>query len=188
MFPPVPNCFKILVIGDANVGRSSLILRFCDGIYTENSVPKIDLLKRVKNVEIGGQNVTLQICYSQNSADLLKSEFRDANGAIVVFDLTNPRDLPHTKNWKESLCTLSGKINLLLVGNKDDAERAISTIVAQEFAKIMGTTYIETSAKTGHNVDEVFLSLAKICLQKQTAQRQQQDAPAQSLRGGCSVS
>lgn len=162
------------------MGKSSLLLRFADNTFTESFISTIGVDFKIRNVNIGGSQVRLQIWdtageYIRLSGYLLvtgqerfrtitSSYYRGAHGIIVAFDVTNAESFSNVQKWLQEVERYAGdNVQIILVGNKCDLaqDRKISTAEAQEFAEHHNLEYFETSAKDSHNVDPTFLKLAE---------------------------
>lgn len=155
--------FKVLLIGEAAVGKTSLTLKFVHGKFKSDYLLTVGMEPYSKYITVGNNTVTLSIwdIAGQQRFDVFRTMFfRGAKAALLVFDLTRPATLSKLQNWYEDLIKNAGKdVLTILVGNKNDLEdlRSISNKEANAFAKkIKALAYIETSAKTGENVDESF--------------------------------
>ena len=158
--------FKIIVLGDQNVGKTSLILRHAENKFKENYLPTlgvsittntIDLALRKANVnfsiwDFGGQQYFRRVRLSY---------YAGAQACFIVFDLTNRESFENVLKWNEEKMKFAGDIVTILLGNKNDlSERAVPNEEVVEFANKNGFTFFETSALTGSNVADAFSLLA----------------------------
>ncbi len=155
--------FKVLLIGEAAVGKTSLTLKFISGKFKSDYLLTVGMEPYSKYVKVGDDMVTLSIwdIAGQQRFDVFRTMFfRGAKAALLVFDLTRPATLTKLHNWHVDLIKNAGKdVVPILVGNKNDLEdlRSVSRKDAMAYAKkIKALAYIETSAKTGENVEEAF--------------------------------
>ncbi len=170
--------FKIIVIGDPAVGKTSLLTNFCGDKFTYEYIPTVGVNITKEPVTIKddmGKDITVNLMVwdiaGQQRFDVFRTMFfRGAKAAFLVFDLTRPITLTKLQDWHEDLIRNAGKdVLTFLVGNKNDLEdlRSIPKKDALAFAKkINALAYIETSAKTGTNVNESFTSLTKNLVEK----------------------
>ncbi|KAK8821302.1 hypothetical protein WA538_005929, partial [Blastocystis sp. DL] len=168
---------KILLIGDSNVGKSCILMRFIDNRFNELS-PTIGVDFKRKLMEVNGRKVRATIWDTGREIPLSKSNlagqerfrtltssyYRGAHGIILVYDVTCQSSFENLQTWLsecENYCTdQADSIVKLLVANKIDLQnRAISTKEGQNFAKQHGMLYIETSAKESIGVNQVFEEL-----------------------------
>ncbi|MFX1321954.1 MAG: GTP-binding protein [Promethearchaeota archaeon] len=160
--------FKVIIIGPSAVGKTSLLYRFVKNEFQlqykltlgANFLSKTLEIKPNKAVylqiwDIGGQE-KFKILY--------KNFYEGANGALLVFDLSRESTFKKMSTWLFEMYIIMGtKIPFILVGNKVDLFSEIGEIVnrnaAEWFAKQENASYIETSAKTGDNVEQAFIKL-----------------------------
>jgi Ras-related protein Rab-1A len=156
--------YKILVVGDAGVGKSSLMLRFVEDTFSTQPVT-IGVDHKDKQVQIDGVDVKLLIhdtAGQERFRTITSSFYRGAHGIIVVFDVADQVTFTNVPRWlKEIEKYANENVNKLLVGNKiDSSSRAVSTSTAKEFANTYSLQYFEASAQSGDGVDELFMSIA----------------------------
>ena len=160
--------FKFIIIGDSNVGKSCLMIRFTDEKFKHDNDPTIGVEFGSKSTTINEQNLKLQIwdtAGQESFRSITRSYFRGAIGAMLVFDITNRESFQNIENWVEETRTCaSSNIVIIIIGNKSDlsATREVTAEEATDFAKNKGLIYIETSAKTSQNVDKCFETVAEI--------------------------
>ncbi|MHA1341124.1 MAG: GTP-binding protein [Promethearchaeota archaeon] len=159
--------FKCICVGDGGCGKTALVIRFSQGYFEQNYRLTIGVEFAIKTIEIPevGKKVKLQIWDTggQERFQYVRPlYYRGAMGAIVLFDLTNRESFDHIPKWIEEVRTNAGDIPMLLVGNKKDLvdERQISREEAEELAKELNMYYIESSAKDGTGVGDVFAILS----------------------------
>ena len=160
--------YKILLLGDSAVGKSCLLLRYCDEKFQDLHLATIGLDFRLKTIYLeNNKKVKVQIWDPAGQDRFLaitKNYYRGANGILLVFDITNLSSFEHIKNWIEQIKEEAPeKIIIYLVGNKIDClnNRLISTEEGKKLAKEFGLKYYETSAKNNENVNSTFLDLIK---------------------------
>ena len=160
------HIFKILLIGDAGVGKSSILLRFTDDAFEEHLASTIGVDFKVKTVQLGGKTVKLTIwdtAGQERFRTITSSYYRGAHGIIVVFDVTDQESFNNVKQWLHEIDRYAcANVKKLLVGNKCDlaSKRAVPTEQAAEFAESLGVEYLETSAKSALNVEKAFTTMA----------------------------
>ena len=163
--------FKVLLIGNSDVGKSSLILRYVDQIWNDVFVPTIGVDFKVKSLEIEKKSIKLQIwdtAGQERFRNVISSYFKGAHGILLIFDITSRGSFKELENWLgEVERNASSQILKILIGNKCDLEeeREISKDEGEAFAMRNGMQYIETSAKINTNVNEAFEALAKIMVE-----------------------
>lgn len=158
--------FKLLLIGDSGVGKSSLLLRFADDSFNECYISTIGVDFKIRTVRVGGKTVKLQIwdtAGQERFRTLTTAYYRSAHGVILVYDVNDKDSFLHLDGWMGEVGKNSCEaINLMLVGNKCDVvgRRQVDYQTAKSFAEDVNMSFIETSAKDSTNVDKVFLTMA----------------------------
>ena len=156
------HLFKILLIGDAGVGKSSILLRFTDDSFEEQMSSTIGVDFRVKTVTIDGVKTKLTIwdtAGQERFRTLTSSYYRGCHGIILVFDVNERETFSHLQQWLEELelYTTNANAAKLLVGNKIDLKRReVTPEEATSFARKQAMMYIETSAKTREGIRQSF--------------------------------
>ncbi|KAI8912802.1 P-loop containing nucleoside triphosphate hydrolase protein [Gorgonomyces haynaldii] len=169
--PPgdLASTFKLLLIGDSGTGKSSLLLRFIDDTWLqpEQTQATIGVDFKVKAMQIDGKTYKLTIwdtAGQERFRTLTSSYYRGAQGVILVYDVSNRTSFEHLQIWFNELDTYAtSQIVKIIVGNKTDKEssRQVSKQEGMDFAKQMGTLFIETSAKTTKGVQDAFEEVVK---------------------------
>ncbi|KAJ2311800.1 ras GTPase [Coemansia sp. RSA 2705] len=177
--------FKLLLIGDSGVGKSCLLLRFADDTYTESYISTIGVDFKIRTIELDGKTVKLQIwdtAGQERFRTITSSYYRGAHGIIVVYDVTDTDTFSNVKQWLQEIDRYASEgVNKLLVGNKSDLEdkRAVDFTEAQEFAKSLNISFLETSAKDATNVENAFLTMARQIKDRMGASNVQQQQQKQ---------
>lgn len=159
--------FKVLLIGNSSVGKSSLLLRFVDNAWSDLFVPTIGVDFKIKTMTIDSKNVKLQIwdtAGQERFKNITASYYRGAHGILVVYDITDMESFKNINNWLIEIEKNANKnVYKILIGNKCDLEekRTVSTQQGKELAETYGMQFIETSAKSNTNVSEAFELLGK---------------------------
>ncbi len=167
---------KILLIGDSNVGKSSILVRYTEDMFSPTYITTIGIDFKVKkiNINVNGENkkIKLQLwdtAGQERFRSITTSYFRGAQAAIIVYDVTNRETFDHVKGWIDDLHFNGGKnINIFLIGNKidNDRYREVSQEEGEEFAKKYKIEFFECSAKTNLNIDDIFTKISIILAQK----------------------
>ncbi|KAK4235454.1 ras family-domain-containing protein [Achaetomium macrosporum] len=183
--PKPSSSVKLVLLGEAAVGKSSLVLRFVNNDFQENKEPTIGAAFLTQKCNLPTRTIKFEIwdtAGQERFASLAPMYYRNAQAALVVYDLTKPTSLIKAKHWVAELQRqASPGIVIALVGNKLDltsdgagsggdadgagAEdsgdaRKVTTEEAKTYAEEEGLLFFETSAKTGYNVTEVFTAIA----------------------------
>jgi len=159
---------KVVLLGDTFVGKSSLVLRYVEGQFSEFQASTVGAAYVSKTTSVDGKAVKLEIwdtAGQERYRSLAPMYYRAALGAIVVFDMTKKETLDAARLWIEELRT-KGEENLViaLVGNKSDRKEELQVTSAEgtAFAKeLKASFYLECSAKSGFNVDFLFERLTR---------------------------
>merc|ERR1711934_965264 len=159
--------FKLVLLGDSAVGKSSLVLRFVRGQFFEYQESTIGAAFLTQNVSLNDYTVKFEIwdtAGQERYHSLAPMYYRGAAAAVVVYDITNADSFARAKSWvKELQRQGSPNIVIALAGNKCDlaTKRKVELSEASEYAKDNGLFLMETSAKTALNVEELFKAIAK---------------------------
>ncbi|XP_021707157.1 ras-related protein Rab-35 isoform X2 [Aedes aegypti] len=169
------HLFKLLIIGDSGVGKSSLLIRFSDNTFSGSYITTIGVDFKIRTVVINGERVKLQIwdtAGQERFRTITNTYYRGTHGVIVVYDVTNGESFANVKRWLQEIEANCDVVNKVLVGNKNDdpARKVVITEDAQRFANQMDIQLFETSAKDNINVEEMFLAITEQVLRhkKQT--------------------
>ena len=160
---------KILLIGDSSVGKTCLISKYAIGVFNEDYISTIGFDSRQKEEIINNEKVLVKIfdtAGQERFQSITANYLRNAEGVILVYDLTSTKSFENLKFWNESIKNNLGNdepIPIIIIGNKIDLEdaRQINKSVAEKFAKDNNYKYFETSAKTGEGVDDAFREIVK---------------------------
>lgn len=158
--------FKLLLIGNSAVGKSSLLLRFSDNIFNESFLPTIGVDFKIRTFELSSKTVKLQIwdtAGQERFKTITSSYYKGAHGIILTYDITDKQSFKDIENWLSEVEKFANEnVIKLLVGNKSDLEsqRQVSFEEGKEFADSLGVQFLETSAKNNSNVEKAFFALA----------------------------
>lgn len=168
---------KVLLTGAAAVGKTSLVQRFIKQRFAANYKLTVGVDILTKDVEFKqGEVATLSIwdIGGQQRFEFIRSTFyKGAAGALLVFDLTREQTYIEVRKWLTEIRQFAGQdIPFVLIGNKHDLLEDVGEVIDRDEARALaeseGSIYIETSAKTGINVDEAFTELTRRIIESRT--------------------
>ncbi len=170
--------FKIVLVGDAEVGKTSLTTRFAYGTFTDQYISTLGVDFVVKTLSMNGHIVKLQIwdtAGQERYAGIRPIYYRGAKGAVLVFDLTRRQSFLNVEKWVEQIQRYASQdIPMILVGNKLDLTdtREVTTSDVETLIDERGMKYFETSAKVDQGVKETFEKVSELILQKEMVSSQ----------------
>ncbi|CAH7682532.1 rab family protein [Phakopsora pachyrhizi] len=185
--------FKLVLLGESAVGKSSLVLRFVQDDFQDYRESTIGAAFLTQTVKLNDSTTIKFEIWDTAGQERYKSlapmYYRNANCAVVVYDITSSASLEKAKNWiRELQRQADAQIVIALAGNKSDLEerRQVSTEEAQKFAEEENLLFFETSAKDATNVTHIFSAIAnKLPLE---ASNQRGRAGTTGNRAGAGVS
>ena len=165
--------FKVLLLGNSNVGKSSLFLRFVDDIWNDTFVPTIGVDFKIKTFDIDEKKIKMQIwdtAGQERFRSLTRGYLRESDGIFLVFDLSDKQSFDDITFWlnevnssdvDKKMCVI------MLVGNKLDSEKkVIDKETANKYAEENKMKYLEVSAKDGINIFSMFEIMGDSCVKK----------------------
>ncbi|XP_072988347.1 ras-related protein Rab5A [Typha latifolia] len=170
---------KLVLLGDVGAGKSSLVLRFVKGQFVEFQESTIGAAFFSQTLAVNDETVKFEIwdtAGQERYHSLAPMYYRGAAAAIIVFDITNATSFTRAKKWVQELQSQGNPSTIMaLAGNKADMieARQVSAEEAQTYAQENGLFFMETSAKTAINVNDIFYEIAKRLLQGRPDQNPQ---------------
>ncbi len=169
MESPKEAKFKIVILGDYAVGKTSLVRAFVEKKFSEDYIPSIGVNLYVKEVLLEHQGKKLKVTLTmwdiagqKMFKSMLPAYHLGANGVFFVADLTRPESFDNLTGWHKDLTkNISAPLPTILLANKSDLDPVVDdTAVAQTVKKVGASAFFKTSAKTGDKVQDAFKTLA----------------------------
>jgi len=163
---------KLLMIGDSNVGKTSILLRYVNNQFSSAFISTIGIDFQIKYIKVNNKNIKLQLwdtAGQERFRSITVTYFRGAQGAIITYDATDRSTFDNVKKWMDDINKQCAKnIDVFLVANKIDLERyrVVSKEEGEELAKKYKISYFECSAKTGENIENLYFNIATIISKK----------------------
>ncbi|KAK0135224.1 Ras-related protein Rab-3D [Merluccius polli] len=160
--------FKLLIIGNSSVGKTSFLFRYADNSFTSAFVSTVGIDFKVKTIYRNDKRVKLQIwdtAGQERYRTITTAYYRGAMGFLLMYDITSQESFSAVQDWATQVKTYSwDNAQVVLVGNKLDLEedRQVPTVEAQRLATELGFQFFEASAKDNVNVKEVFDKLVDV--------------------------
>ena len=158
--------YKLILFGDERVGKTSLVERYVNDKFEENYIRTLGYNVYEKRVPCGNYIVSLMIYDiggQEKFVELRKKYAQGAHTALIVFDVTNEKSYERVNKWVQELNWIVGTLPFIIIGNKIDLieQRTVETYTGDKLSNNLGAiSYIETSAKSGENVEMAFNQLA----------------------------
>jgi len=187
-----------MLIGDSGVGKTCLLVRFKDNTFLSGSfISTVGIDFRNKVVNVDGAKVKLQIwdtAGQERFRSVTHAYYRDAHALLLLYDVTNKTSFDNIRAWLAEINEYAQEdVVIMLLGNKCDmtAERLVRTEDGERLAKEYNTAFMETSAKTGMNVELAFMAVARDLKMQKTRKPNEpkfnvaEYVDAQKQHGGC---
>lgn len=159
--------FKLLLIGDSGVGKTCLLFRFSEDSFNTTFISTIGIDFKIRTIELDGKRVKLQIwdtAGQERFRTITTAYYRGAMGIMLVYDITNEKSFENIKNWIRNIEQhATSDVEKMILGNKCDMtdKRQVSKDRGEKLAIDYGVKFLETSAKSGLNVEEAFYTMAR---------------------------
>ncbi|CAF0891780.1 unnamed protein product [Didymodactylos carnosus] len=171
--------FKILIIGESSVGKSSLMTRFVDQTFQSTFIPTVGVDFKVRTLIVDDYQCKVQIwdtAGQERFRVITTTYYRDASGVLIVYDVTNGDTFSKVRRWIDEINKHCDEtIAKVLVGNKDDSDVSSNKVVltedAQQYSKHMDLAFYETSARDNKNVDKAFYEVTRLALKNRLESR-----------------
>jgi small GTP-binding protein len=162
--PPGKYILKICLLGDGAVGKTSLVRRFVFDMFDDKYLMSFGTKVSKKTVAFDSTQTDLMIwdILGQRTHSTLHSAYyRGAAGALTVCDCTRQETVDSLSSWVDGFVSVVGNMPIIVLANKCDLEKSISMSELRSFCDSIGSPLLETSAKTGSNVEEAFAKIAR---------------------------
>eukprot|EP00345_Euplotes_harpa_P013464 CAMPEP_0168345876 /NCGR_PEP_ID=MMETSP0213-20121227/17867_1 /TAXON_ID=151035 /ORGANISM="Euplotes harpa, Strain FSP1.4" /LENGTH=234 /DNA_ID=CAMNT_0008354281 /DNA_START=12 /DNA_END=716 /DNA_ORIENTATION=+ len=181
--------FKLIVLGESRVGKTSIMLRYCKNVFDEGQISTTDASNLEKQLKIDDTNVKLFIWDTAGQEEyhaLNQVYYRDAVAAILVYDITDRDSFDKVQTWVEELrLYLPKDTPIAIAGNKCDLQnRQIEQDEVEDYAKLINGAHFDTSAKTGKGIEEIFTEITKAVLRKSKREAKEKQSKAKSKKKG----
>lgn len=159
--------YKVVVLGSGGVGKSALTVKFVSGTFMEKYDPTIEDFYR-KEIEVDSAPSVLEIldtAGTEQFASMRDLYIKNGQGFVIVYSITSIQTFQDIKTMKDQIQRVKGidRIPMILVGNKSDldSQREVSSSEGISLAQHWGCPFLETSAKSTNNVNEVFIEIVR---------------------------
>ncbi|KAM9854296.1 EF-hand calcium-binding domain-containing protein 4B [Aulostomus maculatus] len=175
---PPDRLFKIVLVGNSSVGKTSLLRRFCDDSFHPGTSATVGIDYSVKTIMVENSKVALQLwdtAGQERYRSITKQFFRKADGVVVMYDITAELSFTAVRQWLASVKEGAGEdIPIMLLGNKTDkeTERQVQKEIGERLAKDCQMAFYECSACSGHNVAKSMFQLARILKEQEDQEKE----------------
>lgn len=159
---------KVMLLGDSGVGKTCVLVRFKDGAFLSGSfISTVGIDYKNKIVDVEGTKVKLQIwdtAGQERFRSITHAYYRDSQALLLLYDVTSESSFENIRAWLAEIYEYaSSDVIIMLLGNKADLnkERVVSREQGEKLAKDHNVAFMETSAKSGLNVDLAFMAVAR---------------------------
>jgi small GTP-binding protein len=177
-----PQIYKVVIIGDGNVGKTSLVRRFCEGKFEDSRILTIGVDFQIKAITLGERAVRLSIwdVAGQERFRAFRDQFYAGTlAAALVYDVTAPASFFNLPRWRRELLSSQPDVPMVVIGNKIDLGPVVPPVEAEGWARFEGNMpFLQTSALTGENVEEFFQGLGYLALKHRETQLALENKPA----------
>jgi len=152
--------FKVVFLGDAAVGKTSIVAKHVTSTFRENYIPSLGANITSREYSVEGKDITLMIwdIAAQEMFSRVRQQYYDgAKAAFIVYDVTRPGTFEDVVSWYDDLVgIIRKKIPITVIGNKTDLPAVVHSPSGKRLADDLKADFIETSAKTGDNIEKAF--------------------------------
>jgi Ras-related protein Rab-1A len=181
--------FKVLLLGDSNVGKTCLLLRYIDDTFTENHMMTIGVDYKIKIINTPDQEIIRLKIWDTAGQDrfkcITKNYYQGSDGILLLYDTTSMASFTNIKKWISQIKDhVKNDVCITLVGNKVDlvSERQVSTEMGNKLANDYNINFYETSSKKNLFINEAFENLWKNILHKKQTNQKEENSKVVKLR------
>ncbi|XP_002128068.3 ras and EF-hand domain-containing protein homolog [Ciona intestinalis] len=177
--------YKVILIGDSGVGKTSLLMRLCKNEFKSSMTATLGVDSHTKTITVDEKPITIQVwdtAGQERFRSIAKSYFRRADGVLLLYDCTYENSFINVRDWMSAVVEGAGRpLPTMLCGNKFDmretsaryGKKCVSTEQGKKLAASTKSHFIETSAKLGTNVSECLDELAKLLLKAEDDEKRE---------------
>jgi small GTP-binding protein len=162
------HLFKLMIIGDSGVGKTSILSRYVDSTFNTTFISTIGIDFKIKTIVLDNKTIKLQVwdtAGQERFKSITSAYYRGAMGVLLVYDITNKKSYDNIRVWIQHIRDYSydNNVKIIIIGNKCDLENAriISKKEGSELATEHGALFIEVSAMDGVRISDAFITIAK---------------------------
>lgn len=159
--------FKLLLIGDSGVGKTSILFKFSEDTFSPAFISTIGIDFKIRTIEVDGKKIKLQVwdtAGQERFRTITTAYYRGAMGIMLVYDVSNLKSFENISNWIRNIeMHATQDVELMILGNKCDIadKRQVSKEKGEQLALQHSIKFMETSAKANINIEEAFTTLAR---------------------------
>ena len=175
--------FKLLLIGDSGVGKTSILFRFSDDAFNTSFISTVGIDFKIKTMELNGKIIKLQVwdtAGQEQFKTITTCFYRGAVGVMMVYDITDKKSFDDITNWVRTIQEhANSNIEKIIIGNKCDMEdmRLVPKEYGEAVANKYASLFLETSAKANINIEEAFIQLVTCILEKKLLESDNLEPP-----------
>lgn len=154
---------KIITLGDSSVGKTSVLLRFTENTFSPTMMSTVGIDSKTRTVTFADRSYRVQVwdtAGQEKFRTISYTFYSRADGILLVYDVTDPNSLQHVTSWMAQIRERAKKdVAITLIGNKTDLADSQDFSSGERLASTYNIKFFPTSAKTGANIEEAFMSL-----------------------------
>ncbi|KRW99728.1 P-loop containing nucleoside triphosphate hydrolase [Pseudocohnilembus persalinus] len=167
---------KVLIIGEAKVGKTSILTTYTEGVFPESTMPTLGIDYRIKRLDIGDQIIKLQIwdtAGQERFRSITQNFYKGAMGIILTFDLNDKSTFDNLQNWLQRIKEYSGEsVCIIILANKCELEPQVSDEQIKDLEQKQSVKCFKTSAKENIGITQAFSKMAHMIQERNFSQQQ----------------